>query len=72
MTASKLTTALLVGVSVVAFAAQASAQADPQREAAIGRCIRQAHLQYPGESADDHKNRTYAYSACMTAAGFSG
>ena len=47
MTSMKYLLALPVALSVNAFAAQALAQDGAGRDAAIGRCIRQAHLQYP-------------------------
>jgi len=50
------------------FASQALAQDSAARDAAIGRCIRQAHLQYPNET--DVIPRSEVYKACMVAAGF--
>ena len=41
-----------------------------QRDAAIGRCVRQAHTQYPTDDADGGRGRTSVYKACMTTAGF--
>jgi len=38
------------------------------RDAAIGKCIRQAHLQYPNE--EQQMQRADVYKACMVAAGF--
>src|SRR4030095_9327300 len=46
---NKYLLALPVVVAVAAFASQASAQNTAGRDAAIGRCIRVAHLQYPHE-----------------------
>ena len=73
MTTSKLPLVLLAGFSVMAFASQASAQlsaqAGPQREAAIERCIAQAHQQWPGGGDQAHVQRVAAYKACMVAAG---
>jgi hypothetical protein len=60
--------ALLVALPVVAVASQASAQGTAGRDAAIGKCVREAHLQYPNES--DQIPRSEAYKACMVAAGF--
>jgi hypothetical protein len=68
MTSMKYLLALPVALSVNAFAAQALAQDGAGRDAAIGRCIRQAHLQYPNES--DVIPRSEVYKACMVAAGF--
>jgi hypothetical protein len=46
---NKYLLALSVVVSVASFVSQASAQDSAGRDAAIGRCIRVAHLQYPNE-----------------------
>ncbi len=59
---------LPVALSVAAFASQASAQDSAARDAAIGKCVRQAHLQYPNETDTD--GRAAVYKACMVAAGF--
>ena len=69
MTTSKLTLALLAGFSVAAFASQALAQSSPQRDAAIEKCIAQAHQLWPGGGDQAHSQRVAAYKACMTAAG---
>ena len=61
--------ALLVGLSVTVFAAQAFAQDTAQRDAAIAKCVAEAHKQFPGESQDTQSDRTAAYKACMTKAG---
>jgi hypothetical protein len=61
--------AIFVALSVAAFASQASAQLTPQREAAIERCIAQAHQQWPGGDQEAHRQRVASYKACMTAAG---
>jgi len=60
--------ALLVALPVVAVASQASAQGTAGRDAAIGKCVRQADMQYPNE--EDQIPRSEAYKACMVAAGF--
>jgi uncharacterized protein YpmB len=60
--------ALPVALSVAALASQALAQDSAARDAAIGRCVRQAHLQYPNET--DVIARSEVYKACMVAAGF--
>jgi hypothetical protein len=60
--------ALTVALPVVAVASQALAQGTGGRDAAIGKCVRQAHLQYPNE--EDQIPRSEAYKACMVAAGF--
>ena len=61
--------ALLVGLSVTAFASQALAQDNAKRDAAISKCVAEAHKQFPGESQDTQSGRTAAYKACMTKAG---
>jgi hypothetical protein len=48
----------------------AVAQDSAARDAAIGRCIRQAHTQYPDDNDDAGRNRTAVYKACMASAGF--
>jgi hypothetical protein len=65
---NKYLLALSVVVSVAAFASQASAQNTAGRDAAIGRCIRVAHLQYPNE--EQQIQRADVYKACMVAAGY--
>jgi len=60
--------ALSVALFVAGVASQASAQDSTGRDAAIGRCIRQAHLQYPNEA--DNIPRSEVYKACMVAAGY--
>jgi hypothetical protein len=67
-TATKYLLALPVAVSIAAFASQASAQGSAGRDAAIGKCVREAHLQYPNEA--DVIPRSEVYKACMVAAGF--
>jgi len=73
MTTSKLVLALSAGISAMAFALQASAQlpvqAGPQRDAAIEKCIAQAHQQWPGGGEQAHAQRVATYKACMVGAG---
>jgi hypothetical protein len=64
--ANKLSLALLVGLSVAAFTSVASAQNMSRRDAAIRKCIQQAHAQYPRYYAGVGTDRTYVYKACMT------
>src|SRR5262245_3041226 len=63
--ANKLSLALLVGLSVAAPSV-ASAQNMSRRDAAIRKCIQQAHAQYPRYYAGVGTDRTYLYKACMT------
>ena len=65
---SKYLLALPVALSVMIFTWSASAQDSAARDAAIGKCIRQAHLQYPNE--EQQIQRADVYKACMVAAGF--
>jgi hypothetical protein len=67
-TTDKLFFALVLGLSAAAFASQAPAQ-QSARDAAIHRCINQAHRQFPG-GEDQDIPRSEAYKACMVAAGF--
>jgi len=66
--------ALAVAAPVAVLALPASAQDSTARQdsaardAAIGRCIRQAHLQFPNDVETDA--RAAVYKACMVAAGF--
>jgi hypothetical protein len=59
---------LPVVLSIAGFASSASAQDSAARDAAIGKCVRQAHLQYPNE--EQQMQRADVYKACMVAAGF--
>ena len=61
--------ALLVGLSVATFASQALAQDSPQRDAAIGKCVAEAHKQFPGEGMSTQSDRIAAYKACMVREG---
>jgi hypothetical protein len=68
--ATRLISTLVLGSSVVAFAAPAIAQQDSARDAAIHRCIIQAQREYPDATSDSaQRSRTMSYKACMTAAG---
>jgi hypothetical protein len=60
--------ALVLALSVAAFISPVSAQDSAGRDAAIGRCIRVAHLQYPNE--EQQIQRAEVYKACMVAAGY--
>jgi hypothetical protein len=62
-----------VALSVAAFAwpamAQQTAQQSASRDAAIHKCITQAHRQFPG-GEDQDIPRAEAYKAYMVSAGF--
>ena len=60
---------LVVTLCLAGFAPPVSAQTTPQRDAAIEKCIAQAHEQWPGGSQEDHRQRVATYKACMIAAG---
>jgi hypothetical protein len=69
--ANKLFFALALAVSAAAFVSQGMAQQAQQsaRDAAIHRCINQAHREFPG-GEDQDIPRSEAYKACMASAGF--
>jgi hypothetical protein len=52
-------------------AATQTAQQGEARDAAIRRCIAEAHRQYPGEGGQSQDmQRADVYKACMVAAGY--
>ena len=61
--------ALALGLSIAAFASPATAQQSAGRDAAIHRCINQAHRDFPGGETHDMQ-RSDAYKACMASLGF--
>jgi hypothetical protein len=65
---SKYLPALLVALSVAAFASQLSARDGAGRDAAIRRCTRVAYVQYRDEN--EQLQRAEVYKACMVAAGY--
>ena len=65
---SKFFFALALAVSAAAFVSQATAQ-QSARDAAIHKCINQAHREFPG-GEDQDIPRSEAYKACMASAGF--
>jgi hypothetical protein len=67
--ANKLFRALALGVLAAAFASEATAQQNAARDAAIHRCINQAHPEFPGGETQDMQ-RSDAYKACMASLGF--
>jgi hypothetical protein len=70
--ANRLVFALALGLSAAASAWQAMAQQTAQqsaRDAAIHRCINQAHREFPGGESQDMQ-RSDAYKACMASLGF--
>jgi hypothetical protein len=73
MSKTSLFFALALGFSGAAFAWQAMAQQTAQqsaaRDAAIHRCINQAHREFPGGESQDMQ-RSDAYKACMASLGF--
>ena len=69
MNATKICIALLFGLSVAGAASLASAQDTPQRDAAIGKCVAEAHKQFPGDGMSTQSDRIAAYKACMTREG---
>jgi hypothetical protein len=69
--ANKLFFALALAVSAAAFVSQTTAQQAQQsaRDAAIHKCINQAHREFPG-GEDQDIPRSDACKACMASAGF--
>jgi hypothetical protein len=62
---------LAVMVAITPAATQTVAQQDAGRDAAIRKCIAEAHRQYPGEGGGSQDmQRADVYKACMVAAGF--
>ena len=63
--------ATTLGLTAIAFAAQAVAQNTAQRDAAITECIAKAQKEYPDSSAsgDVGTNRTAVYKSCMASKG---
>jgi hypothetical protein len=63
-----------VAASLVASATQTTAQQQSQqsgaRDAAIRKCVHEAHQQYPTPSDDTIQQRYLWYVNCMTTAGF--
>jgi len=59
---------LPVAASCAVFALQASAQDSAARDAAIKKCLREAHQQFPNDIETD--SRAAVYKTCMVAAGF--
>jgi hypothetical protein len=68
--ANKLSFALLIGLSVAAFTLIASAQDSAARDAAMQKCINQAHRAFPEGGTSQDMQRSDAYKACMASAGF--
>ncbi len=66
---SKTIVALLAGISLVAFASQASAKTSAKRVAAIEKCTKVAMDRYPDANPRWHHGRYLAYEECMTNAG---
>jgi hypothetical protein len=69
--ANKLFFALALAVSAAAFVSQTTAQQAQQsaRDAAIHKCVNQAHREFSGGESQDIP-RSEAYKACMASAGF--
>jgi hypothetical protein len=66
-----LAIAAFAATSIAAVTTIAFAQAG--RDAAVHKCIQQAQAEFPGSGVGDaliDRNRTAAYKACMTSAGF--
>ena len=62
--------ALLVALSVAALTSSVMAQGSmAARDAAISKCVKQAHTQYPRNSISDQQSRADVYKSCMFSAG---
>ena len=66
---NKLFFAIALSVAAFAWSAMAQQPAQQSRDAAIRKCINQAHHDFPGGESQDMQ-RSDAYKACMVAAGF--
>jgi hypothetical protein len=68
------TTTALAGALLVLWTFQAAAavreSSATSRDAAISRCLAQAHRQYPGKYWDWGQARGFVYRACIFDAGF--
>lgn len=67
---NKLSLALLVGLSFAGLTSFASAQGSQNaaRDAAMHKCINEAHRAFTGDTQD--QARSESYKACMAKAGF--
>jgi hypothetical protein len=59
-----------LGLAAFISMSYASAQQGSPRDAAIRKCVEQAHKEFPRPMQEDDNNRTFAYMACMSATGF--
>jgi hypothetical protein len=66
----RLSLALAVGYSVVAYAPLAVAQDEAKRDAQISICVAESGRLFPGTAPENQLSRTAAFKACMTKAGF--
>jgi hypothetical protein len=72
-TAGLLSMALVAGLSVATWTSQATAtvkNAAAGREAAITRCLSEAHKHYPGSYRDWDTAQNASYQSCMRDSGF--
>ncbi len=67
--ASKFWLVPVLGLTAAISMSHANAQQGP-RDAAIRKCVEQAHKEFPRPMQEDDNNRTFAYLACMSASGF--
>jgi len=66
---NKLFFAIALSVAALTWSAMAQQPVQQSRDAAIRKCINQAHRDFPGGESQDMQ-RSDAYKACMVAAGF--
>ncbi len=71
MSVRKMAVAPAIGLAAAIFASPmvAHAQEGGARDAAIAKCVKVAHMQYPDDDAQNIRNRSDLYKACMTEAG---
>lgn len=67
---SKIAVAILAGLSLAAFTSTASAAKKMGRDQAISDCIAKVQAAYPFQGEQGQRDRTAAYKACMTNAGY--
>jgi hypothetical protein len=59
----------LIGLSAATFTSIASAQDSAARDAAMTKCVNQAHRAFPESGVSQDMQGSDAYKACMASAG---
>lgn len=72
MSARNMLAAPAIGLAAALCASPMAAHAQDSgaRDAAIARCVKVAHAEYPDDDISNTRNRSDRYKACMTEAGF--